>query len=103
MKDAVIETVQQAASGKAATAVVAATATHPMWIDAIRGEAFQASIVILGIFVSISILLVNIQAYRNRGVKRKEESRVFKEEQELRKLQRLIMERKLKDDQEETP
>lgn len=66
MKEQVIENIQHAASGKSALVAGPAIATAPAWIDFIQGPTFQAIAILLGIVVSITVILVNIQSIRQR-------------------------------------
>jgi len=79
MKDQLIESVQHAASGKAALTVVIGTATAPTWIEwaiaQVQSELFVAIGIILGIFVSISIFVINIQTFLSRRQRTKETQR----------------------------
>ena len=66
MKEQLYEGIQHAASGKTALTVVIGTATAPSWIDwailQVQSELFVSMGVILGVFVSISIFVINIQS-----------------------------------------
>jgi hypothetical protein len=69
MKEQLIEGVQHAASGKVAMAVAVGAATSPKWIDLVMSPAGQASAVVLGLVVSISIVVVNVQSVAHRAKK----------------------------------
>ncbi len=79
MKDQLIESVQHAASGKAALTVVIGTATAPTWIEwaiaQVQSELFVAVGIVLGILVSISIFVINIQTFLSRRKSNKEKQR----------------------------
>lgn len=73
MKDHLLDSVQHAASGKTAMAVGLTTASAPAWIDkVVSSQAFSNSLIILGAFVSLTIVVVNIQSIRQRMVTNKE-------------------------------
>jgi len=79
MTGQLIESVQHAASGKTALTVVIGTATAPTWIEwaitQVQSELFVAIGIILGIFVSISIFVINIQTFLSRRKSNKEKQR----------------------------
>ncbi len=71
-----VEVAQHAASGKAAMLVAGATASAPVWIErVVSGEGFQSALILLGAIVSITIISVNIQAFRQRLITNKEKRR----------------------------
>lgn len=81
MKEQFFESVQHAASGKAAMTVVIGTATAPSWIEwaisLVQSEVFVTAGLVLGVLVSISIFVVNIQSvfirYQASKVTRRQE------------------------------
>jgi 1,4-dihydroxy-2-naphthoate octaprenyltransferase len=79
MKEQFIESMQHAASGKAALAVGIGTATAPSWIEwaisQVQSELFVAVGIILGILVSVSIFVINIQSFLIRRQTSKEKNR----------------------------
>jgi 1,4-dihydroxy-2-naphthoate octaprenyltransferase len=79
MREQFIDGVQHAASGKAALTVVIGTATAPSWIEwaisQVQSELFVAVGIILGILVSVSIFVINIQSFLIRRQTSKEKNR----------------------------
>ena len=67
MRDQIAEIAQQAASGKIAAVITVGTATHPTWIKFVEGDAFSAGMMVVGCFATIALLLVNVQAIKNRS------------------------------------
>jgi hypothetical protein len=79
MKEQFIEGAQHAASGKGALTVVIGTATAPSWIEwaisQVQSELFVAVGIILGILVSVSIFIINIQSFLIHRKTSKEKNR----------------------------
>jgi 1,4-dihydroxy-2-naphthoate octaprenyltransferase len=67
MKEQLLEGAQHAASGKTALTVVIGTATAPSWIEwaisLVQSELFVAVGIVIGILVSLSIFIINIQSF----------------------------------------
>jgi FtsH-binding integral membrane protein len=76
MSNELVESIQQAASGKAALAMGVAGITTPTWVDYIvSNSSFQAGLVLLGAIVSLTIIAVNIQSLIQRKKTNKEKYR----------------------------
>lgn len=67
MRDQIVELIHQGASGKIAAVVTVGTATAPGWIRFVEGDAFSAGMMLMGCFATIALLLVNVQAIKNRS------------------------------------
>lgn len=70
----IASTVQNAATSKTAAAVGVGTATTPAWVDwVVSSPEAQATIIVVGVCVSISIIAVNVQAilirHKNNSLK----------------------------------
>tara|TARA_R110000851_G_scaffold100026_4_gene215454 strand:+ start:2961 stop:3251 length:291 start_codon:yes stop_codon:yes gene_type:complete len=66
MKDQLIDIMQGAASGKTALVIGGSIATAPNWINFIQGDMFKTVIIMVGLIVSISIILINLQSFKQR-------------------------------------
>jgi len=90
MRQQTLETVQHAAAGKAAFVAGPAIATAPSWIDFVQGPTFQALAIILGVLVSITVILVNIQSLRQK-------SQVNQERRRQERIRTALLEEQAKD------
>ena len=91
MKDQVMQTVQEAASSKTALAIGLGTASVPAWVDIINSEMTQAIAIVIGMIVSVTIILVNVQTFRVRTAEAKVRAR--QENLRLRLLEEQAKER----------
>ena len=67
--------VQELASGKIALGVSVGTATSPAWVNAMHSETAAAVLMIIGGVLSLTILVVNMQAFFYRAADRAERKR----------------------------
>jgi hypothetical protein len=77
----ILEHIQTAAQSKSAFGLGAILAWMPAWIEFVHGPVVKALVVILGILVSLTIIIVNVQSIWHRRHKNK-----ITEEQELLRL-----------------
>lgn len=91
MTDRVLETIQDAAASKTALILVPTTASAPVWIDrVVSSSQFQSGLIILGAIASLSIVLINLQSFRQR-------MKVNKETIRQEKIKTLIIEHKARE------
>lgn len=72
MRDYMASTVQDVASGKLAFSLGIGGVTSPAWLDFIQLDAFKAVAIVFGIFVSLTVIVVNIQNVRQKLIVNKE-------------------------------
>ena len=71
MPNQIIETIQHAASGKTGVAVVATTVSAPAWIEILNGDTTRAMVILIGIVVSLTIIIINVQTFKVRSANSK--------------------------------
>lgn len=72
MRDWMATSVQDVASGKMAFSLGIGGVTSPAWLDIIQLDAFKMVAIAFGVVVSITVILVNIQSFRQKLIVNKE-------------------------------
>jgi len=89
VKEEIIRNIQDAAATKTAGIVAIAGATSSNWVDLIvQSKEFQAVGILLGLTVSVTIIILNIQAIKYRSHKNSREREM--DELRLRSLRKQL-------------
>lgn len=74
MRDEIIRNIQAAAATKTAGIVGLAGATASSWVDiVVQSKEFQAVGILMGLTVSVTIIILNLQAIKHRSHKNERE------------------------------
>lgn len=90
MKDQIVQGAQHAASGKLALTLGIGGITSPAWLDVLQSDVFRGIAVIMGIFVAATVIMINIQNFRQKLM-------VNKEIQRQEQIKTALLEREAKE------
>jgi len=91
------ESVRAISESKAMLGVGVGTATFPRWINFINSSAFQSIIVFIGVIMTLTVILINVQTIIHRHKKRKEEARESEYRRSHNALNLEILEKKARE------